>query len=480
MQTGYRFRCYPTAAQKQTLLRWIGCQRFIYNAKVGEDRYFRAFRRKALALAGMQAPVDQQYAQFIGEDTAFLREVPSPVLRNGAVRWKQAYGRYFAKLARRPKFRGKSGEQSVWITSELFRFEPVVDTGTGEITYRLFLGTKKFPVGEIACTAHRPHQLPASITLTVDAGRWYLSFSNEDGQHEPKDQETADWLSTFTENELTERAVGLDRGVTIPLCASNGKAFDLFPVHRTRIEKKRRMVARWQRRLSRRTKDSSGWKKAKRRIGACRRYGKDVRREFAHQTSHVLAADPKLLLFVFEALGVQRMTKRPKAKQGENGQWLRNGRAAKAGLSRAILGSAWGQTKTYLAYKAKRASKLVIEVKPHHSSQECARCGHVHPDNRISQSVFVCQRCGLTDNADANASKVIAKRGVSVILSGTYRPKGRKRAMQFRSTSVGPGRSERERATAPTPSETRVSRASLIAGTHRSKTSETPATAQRD
>ncbi|WP_439673232.1 helix-turn-helix domain-containing protein [Cupriavidus necator] len=35
MQTGYRFRCYPTPAQQATLLRWIGCQRFIYNAKVG-------------------------------------------------------------------------------------------------------------------------------------------------------------------------------------------------------------------------------------------------------------------------------------------------------------------------------------------------------------------------------------------------------------------------------------------------------------
>ncbi|MGT2490117.1 helix-turn-helix domain-containing protein [Cupriavidus basilensis] len=29
MQTGYRFRCYPTPAQQAILLRWIGCQRFI-------------------------------------------------------------------------------------------------------------------------------------------------------------------------------------------------------------------------------------------------------------------------------------------------------------------------------------------------------------------------------------------------------------------------------------------------------------------
>ncbi len=39
MMTGYRFRLYPSKAQEQLLLRWIGCQRLIYNAKVSEDRY---------------------------------------------------------------------------------------------------------------------------------------------------------------------------------------------------------------------------------------------------------------------------------------------------------------------------------------------------------------------------------------------------------------------------------------------------------
>ena len=41
MLTGNRFRLYPTQRQQKILLRWIGCQRLIYNAKVSEDRYFR-------------------------------------------------------------------------------------------------------------------------------------------------------------------------------------------------------------------------------------------------------------------------------------------------------------------------------------------------------------------------------------------------------------------------------------------------------
>lgn len=85
MITGHRFRCYPTKTQSRSLLQWIGCQRFIYNAKVQEDRYFRAFARTALSLTGTKPPVDQCYAQFKTPLTPWLKDVPSQILRNGAV-----------------------------------------------------------------------------------------------------------------------------------------------------------------------------------------------------------------------------------------------------------------------------------------------------------------------------------------------------------------------------------------------------------
>jgi putative transposase len=63
MQQGHKFRIY-LAQQVSTLLRWIGCQRNIYNAKVAEDRYFRTFACKSLTNTGEYAPIDQQYAHF--------------------------------------------------------------------------------------------------------------------------------------------------------------------------------------------------------------------------------------------------------------------------------------------------------------------------------------------------------------------------------------------------------------------------------
>lgn len=444
MQSGYRFRCYPTSAQAHALVRWIGCQRFIYNAKVGEDRYFRAFARKSLQHAGQFAPQDQAYAQFISDVlTPWLREVPSQVLRNGAVRWRQAYARYYRKLAGRPTIQKKHGPQSVWLTSELFAFDLVGTTPAGEAIYRLRVGTSKHPVGEIQYTAHRDHALPASLTLTVDNGHWFLSFSCEDETALPSPQETADWLATFSRQDLKDRAVGLDRGVAVPVMTSRGQRCNISEIQMQRIERKQKLARRWQKRLSRRTKGSANARKAVRRIAAARRYEKDVHQDFAHQTSHAIVSDPSVLLIVFEALGVQRMTRRPKAKQDENGRWQRNGAVAKAGLNRAILSSAWAKTHTYCAYKSHRAGKLSIEVPAHRSSQECSRCGFTHPDNRPTQSEFVCLCCGHVQNADHNASEVIRERGVDHVLSGGYREKDRKKTMRLRKKeTVGAGRPE--------------------------------------
>jgi putative transposase len=455
MQTGHRFRLYPTLEQAQSLLQWIGCQRFIYNAKVGEDRYFRTFARKSLALAGQHGPIDQKYAQFIGEGTAWLRDVPSVVLRNGAVLWKQAYARYFRGLAGRPTIHKKTGRQGVWLTSELFEFVPVNDG------YRLILGTKKFPVGEIALKAHRPYAIPASIHVSVHAGQWFVSFTHENDVIEPKEDETADWLGSFERNEVLSRTLGLDLGVKIKTAASDGQSFHFSAVHQEHLAKGSQRVKRWQRISARRQKGGANRRKA------------NVRQEFAHQTSHALVTDPRYLLYVFEALKVKNMTRSAKGTEDAPGSNVRQ----KAGLNRSILESAWGQTKLYTQYKARRAGKLVVEVSPYHSSQECGQCGHTHPDNRPEQAVFVCQACGHTDHADRNAARVLQARGADLILSGRWRQKEKKRCAirkQVERDSLEPASESR-----PTPTEFIVSRP---AGNSRAQGTlkwEAPATTQR-
>ena len=476
MQIGNRFRLYPTPAQERVLLQWIGCQRFIYNAKVGEDRYFRRFARQSLAHAGQFAPIDQQYSHFKTEQTPWLSEVPSQVLRNGAVLWKQAYGRYFSKLAGRPVIQRKTGEQSVWLTSELFAFKPVVDKDTGVIiSHALHIGTSKFPLGQIKFTAHRAFKPAASIHISVNAGRWHVSFNYDDGQIEPSVQDTTDYLMQFTENELAAVTVGLDRGVNLPLAGSDGQSFGFSAIQDKRLQAQERHRKRWQRRQARRAPGSKNWAKAKHKVARYQRYGTDVRRDVAHKTSFNLATDPRYMLFVFEALNVKNMTKRAKPKQDASGRWVRNGAAAKSGLNKAILASTWGKTREFLGYKARRSGKLCIEVPAFYSSQECAACGHTHPGNRPSQAVFVCQRCNHTDHADHNAAAVIAKRGVRLVLSGACVHKKSKKCGILKN-KVGGVTSEPMASVPSTLGETEVSRGRSNASALWSLTQETPAT----
>ena len=89
--------------QSDILAQWMGCQRFIYNAKVAEERYFRTFRNHSLSLTGLQSPIDQQYSQFKDKElTPFLYNVPSQILRNGATRFMGSYKRYLTGLVGSP------------------------------------------------------------------------------------------------------------------------------------------------------------------------------------------------------------------------------------------------------------------------------------------------------------------------------------------------------------------------------------------
>lgn len=498
MSTGYRLRAYPDDQVARVLARWIGCQRFIKNAKVREDRYFRAFQRRFADFAGQHAPVDQAYSHLIGDangcegaSTVWLREVPSAVLRNGAVRFYQAYQRFFKGLARRPTTQGPHGEQSVWLTSDLFKFVPAAHDAQGVVTaWRLLIGTKKFPCGELPFVDHRPGWTPpASIHVSHNAGRWHVSFSNEAAKSAvvPSEQDTLDHLRTFSAQDLAARTVGLDRGVAVPLMDSSGTAFELLDIHTARLAKKELQRKRWQRRAARRVKGSNNRRKAHQRAARAARYAADVRTDFAHQSSRALV-DSKNLLFVFEALQVKNMTRSAQGTKVEPGKRV----AQKRGLNRSVLASCWGKTRLFTKYKALAAGKLCIDVPAHHSSQECSQCGHTHADNRLDQARFVCKRCGHASNADANAACVIARRGVQAVVSGSYAVRQKKPLGSLRrqptaalqahnaTTQLGPERSE------VTPVETPVSRRAPRRSTHMSPkqevlgvSQETPTTALR-
>lgn len=448
-QSGVRFRAFPNHQQAATLRRWIGCQRHIFSAKVEEDRLFAAQRRMMLredADIMIRTPVDRLYAHFKDDTlTPWLSEVPSQILREGTYRWFNAKQRQLKGLAKAPRKRSRHDFNSVMLCSDLFEF-----TENGS----LILGTAKFPLGRLYLNAHRPFGQPKMITLRETDGRWFVSFSyvqsvnsvHNDAQETRllrAPEELACELGLLGEKEVTALTLGIDRNVADNCVAtSRGDFFMLHAITLDRIKRKARGARRQQKRLARAQKGSANHRKAAARIARKSSYKAEALRDFAHKTSLALS-DSGAKLIVFEDLKIQNMTRKPKARQDNSGRWLPNGRAAKAGLNRSILSSAWGHIRVMTQYKAARRNVLAGFVRPHHSSQECSFCGHTHPENRHGAE-FVCQRCGYTQHADLNAATNIAARGVALLCSGGFEtpPKVKKHVAvkrKLKSGSVRPG-----------------------------------------
>ncbi|MFT0173122.1 RNA-guided endonuclease InsQ/TnpB family protein [Paraburkholderia mimosarum] len=437
LQSGVRFRAYPDAGLASMLAQWIGCQRVIYNAKVAEDRYHWKHYCRSLALTGDKPPIDQQYSHFKNRElTPWLFAAPSQVLRNGAVRWMTAKQRHLKGLAKAPTTKRADGRQTVLLTSELFWFIP---DASGALV--LQVGTAKNPVGLLPFHAHRPWKVPKQIVVGREAGKWSVSFSFEveSGIIQRTPGELAYELNLLDDAELEASAIGCDRGIVQNLADSTGRFYTPPATCEARKARKDRYVRRMQRKLARQQKGSKRRDRTKLKIAVARQYGADCRRDFAHKVSYQLVEAP-FRLYVFEALKIQKMLRRPKAKTDAQGRYIRNGAAAKAGLHRSIQASAWGAIGSYTKYKAAQRNKLVVTVPPQYTSQECSHCGHIHPDNRVTQALFVCQHCGHSENADTNAARVIKMRGIQALRAGISQKTVKRVAFRKKNSAVpGPG-----------------------------------------
>lgn len=413
MQRGVKFRAYPTDEQAHVLSQWIGCRRVIWNAKCSEEHYHRMFARKYCAI-GTYAPIDKSYSQFKSEEmTPWLYDVPAEILKDAACSWAETYQRFIKGECGRPRLKKKSSRESVWLEKRLFQVTP-----EGE----LYLGTTRRKLGKLDFYAHRPWEAPKSVTITRDSGRWYISFSYDDGVPEQfvlTQEDHLTYLRYMSEADLAEMVVGLDRGIAIPV-HSGAKIYDFTHREKARLAKEYRNRRRYQKRMAKQKIRSRRRQKTKSRLGRSFHKSANIRNDFAHKTSHDLTAKSGKSIFVFEDLKTKQMTAVPAAKPvhdatGKVISYAPNKAKAKAGLNRAILNVAWHKIEAYTIYKAVRSGKAWFKVSAFFTSQACAACDHTSEENRRSQNEFRCVSCGHTDNADANAAKVIAKQAIKLI-----------------------------------------------------------------
>ena len=123
---------------------------------------------------------------------------------------------------------------------------------------------------------------------------------------------------------------------------------------------------------------------------------------FHHQLSRHLVNEYGLI--VMEDLSILNMTATPEPKPDPDneGQYLPNGAAAKAGLNQSILDAGWGQFQHLCTVKAERAGRRVVLVDPKYTSQLCSGCGQI-VKKELSERWHSCE-CGTELDRDHNAA----------------------------------------------------------------------------
>jgi len=178
--------------------------------------------------------------------------------------------------------------------------------------------------------------------------------------------------------------VGIDMGITrfATMSGSFLSPLNSFKRHEARLR-------RAQRAMSRKTKLSNNWKKAKARIQRIHARIGNARRDYLHKTTATISKNQAMVCI--EDLQVRNMSKSAAGSTEALGRNIQ----AKSSLNKSILDQGWFEFRRQLDYKLAWSGGWLIAMPPQNSSRTCPACGCVSADNRLTQAQFVCVECGF-------------------------------------------------------------------------------------
>ena len=374
----FQFELMPIGEQERNMRRYAGSCRFVYNQALAwqTERYAKdkTVQFSYVTLANLLPIWKKEFK--------WLSDSPSQVLQQALKDLERSYKNFFAKRAKFPRFK-KRGQ------STSFRFPQGYELDEANARIRLpKLGWMRYRksrnvVGKIK-----------NITLSQRGGKWFMSVQTEREVDAPLPQAST--------------SVGIDMGITRFATLSDGtfiEPLSSFKRHEVRLR-------RYQRRMSRKVKFSSNWRKAKAKVTKCHSDIANARKDYLHKTTTAIAKANALVCI--EDLQVRNMSKSASGTLEQKGKNV----AAKSGLNKAILDQGWFEFRRQLEYKLTWRGGLLVAVDPKYTSRTCPACFHESKDNRMTQAKFECVDCGYANNADVVGAMNILARGHRVLACG--------------------------------------------------------------
>ena len=382
IRQGFKFRLKPKHQQIVKMRQFAGCCRFVWNKALALEKEIYEETGKRLGynkLAGL-------LVEWKKEDVmAFLKDAHSQILQQALRNLDKAYLNFFEKRAKLPKFK-KKGLNDSFSYPQGFKID--------ENNSRIYLPK----IGWIRYVKHRRISgIPKNVTVSQSCGQWYVSIQTERVIAEPVHQ--------------SQSEVGIDLGVAHFASFSDGSHLAPLNTFRKYADK----LAKFQRKLAKKVKFSSNWKKLKFRIQKLHKKIVDIRRDFLHKATSTISKNHALV--VVEDLQIKNMSSSASGTMENPGRNVR----VKSGLNKSILDQGWGEFVRQLEYKLGWLGGVLLRVAPQYTSQKCSQCGHISKDNRKTQAKFKCMACGFEANADHNAALNILAAGHAVSACGAER-----------------------------------------------------------
>lgn len=355
----YKYRLRPSKKQVHLLNDLFFQMQTVYNDALNERRW--AWRRSRKSISYYD-----QWNRLRDERHALPDEmgmINATSMQQMLRRLDKAYKRLYKGIGKHPRFKGAKRFKSI---------EYRHGDGCKLDDDRLYIQN----AGRIKVILHRDIPDGAKIKHLVikrSLGKWYVCLMLE--------------LPDVHQFPNCRPDVGIDVGLKSLLALSDGTLIDNPRWLRSSLSELR--VA--QRRVSRRKKGGSNWRKAVRQVAKLHEKVANTRRDFWHKTTrNIVDAYGNIAI---EDLNLAFMT--------------RNGH-----LSLSAHDAALGDFRQMLEYKAEEAGTQVVAVNPSGTSQACSGCGQIVRKG-LNVRTHNCS-CGLSLNRDVNAALNILALGRSV------------------------------------------------------------------
>jgi putative transposase len=348
----YSYKLYNNEKYLKKYEEWISICRFVYNCAIEtkEESYKKGVKISHFDLC-------KQLTEAKREIT-FLNKVNSQTLQAVLERLDLGYKKFYSDLKA-----GKNCSKPKWAKKGKFQ------------TLVFKQGIKKTIKGFI---------LPSFGEVKVFNKEW--NFNGKIKQAKLTKKADGLYMNVIVENEninrenQSENIAALDMGIRYFLVTSDGEYLE-NPKHLFKYLKELRVQ---QRKLSRCKKKSNNFYKQSVKVARIYKKVTDTRNDFLHKISSDLAN--RYSTIVVENLNIAEMSKNSR-------------------FSKHILDCSWGKFFELLSQKTN-----VVKVNPAYTSQECSKCGYTCRENRPTQSLFSCIKCGHEANADEDACQVLLKR----------------------------------------------------------------------